>query len=332
MPQRDIVVIGASAGGISALQSLVRALPADLSAAIMIVVHLSRHSPGLLPEILAKAGVLPAKNAEHGEPIRNGQIYVAPPDRHLLIGANRRIQLGHGPKENGFRPAVDPLFRSAALHQGAAAIGVVLSGGLDDGTAGLCAIKQTGGLAIVQNPDEAEVTSMPRSALRHVPIDYCPTAREIGDMLPQLLRVAPAAREPSMSDDTRLELASAADERNDAGMIGLGEPSIYTCPECGGSLMRVRNGVPKRFRCHTGHAFTAITLDDELRDNVENAAWSAVRALQEHVMLLQELVQQPGFSNEEVDDFSARAEQAMERARMLRETLGIGEYAVGKDH
>src|SRR5438105_3287466 len=215
MPQRNMVVIGASAGGITALQSLVRQLPREFPAALLIVVHISRHSIGLLPEILNRAGPLPASNARQGETIENGHIYVAPPDKHLLIGAKTRIQIGHGPKENRFRPAVDPLFRSAALIYGPEAIGIVLSGGLDDGTAGLCAIKQAGGLAVVQNPDEAEVSSMPRSALNHVAVDYCLTAHEIGVLLPQLVREA-SGEERAMSDEIRMEVELAADERNSA--------------------------------------------------------------------------------------------------------------------
>jgi two-component system, chemotaxis family, protein-glutamate methylesterase/glutaminase len=165
MPEREIVVVGASAGGISPLQSIVRGLPTDFPAAILIALHISRQSGGLLPDMLAGAGPLPASNARHNEEIRAGNIYVAPPDRHLLIGPERRIYLGHGPRENRFRPAVDPLFRSAALNEGRKSIGIVLSGGLDDGTAGPCAIKQAGGLAVVQDPADAEVSSMPRNTL-----------------------------------------------------------------------------------------------------------------------------------------------------------------------
>lgn len=321
MAERDIVVIGASAGGISALQSLVRGLPVDFPAAILVVLHLSRQSGGLLPEILAHAGALLASNACHNEEIHAGHIYVAPPDRHLMIGPGRRIYLGHGPKENRFRPAVDPLFRSAALHEGRKVIGVVLSGGLDDGSAGLYAIKQAGGLAMVQDPSEAEVPSMPRNALQHVAADYCGSAEKIGEMLPILLRQAPVREMPAMSEDTRLEVELAADERTQLDVTQLGPPSPYSCPACSGSLMRIGNAQPVRFRCHTGHAFTAMSLDDEFREKVENTAWSAIRALQEHALLLQEMIRRPGFSHEEIADYGDRAEQALNRAKSLRETL-----------
>jgi two-component system chemotaxis response regulator CheB len=321
MPEREIVVVGASAGGISALQSIVRGLPMHFPAAILIVLHISRQSSGLLPDILAGAGPLPASNARHNEEIRAGHVYVAPPDRHLLIGPERRICLGHGPKENRFRPAVDPLFRSAALNMGQKSIGIILSGGLDDGTAGLCAIKQAGGLTVVQDPFDAEVPSMPRSALQHVAADYCMSAEKIGEMLPVLLREAPTREMPQMSEDTRLEVELAADERNAEGATLLGQPSPYTCPSCAGSLMRVGGNNPVRFRCHTGHAFTAMSLDAELRETVENASWSAIRALQEHALLLQEMIRRPGFSKEQIADYTERAEQALKRAKLLREAL-----------
>jgi two-component system, chemotaxis family, protein-glutamate methylesterase/glutaminase len=321
--QRDLVVIGASAGGIAALQKLVRALPPDFPAAILLVVHMSPHSPGLLPEIVNGFGPLPASNARHGEPIENGHIYVAPPDRHLLAGVNRTLQIGHGPKENRFRPAVDPLFRSAALNYGAQTIGIVLSGGLDDGTAGLCTIKQAGGLAIVQDPAEAQSPSMPRNALNHVAIDHCLSADGIGAMLPQLVREAPAGDICALSDETRMEVTLAADERNQADIQKLGEPSSYTCPSCHGSLFRAYNATPVRFRCHTGHAFTALTLESELQDKMENAAWNAVRTFQEQAMLFGEMATRPGISNQEASNYSLRAELALKRAQLLRESIAL---------
>jgi two-component system chemotaxis response regulator CheB len=202
-------------------------------------------------------------------------------------------------------------------------IGVILSGGLDDGTAGLCAIKQAGGTAIVQDPGDAETPSMPRSALRHVNVDYCLPSHKIGEMLPRLVRETPVKGAAAMPEETRLEVQLAADERHAQDVFKLGDPSQYTCPECHGSLMRVRNATPVRFRCHTGHGFTSATLEDEFREKVENAAWSAVRALQEHAMLLQEMVKQPGFSNEDIAEYLKRAELALQRAQMLRDSLAL---------
>src|SRR5215210_6092081 len=172
MPGRDIVVVGTSAGGVEALRVLVGGLPADFAGSVFVVMHTAPDSPGVLAQILDRSGPLPAANASNRERIRPGRIYVAPPDSHLLLEPGV-VRVTHGPKENRFRPAIDPLFRSAAQTYGPQAIGVILTGGLDDGTAGLWAIKRLGGTALVQDPEEALVDSMPRSALRHVEVDYC---------------------------------------------------------------------------------------------------------------------------------------------------------------
>src|SRR5262245_37889610 len=237
MEFRDIVVVGASAGGIPALQQLVRALPAGFAGSILVVLHISRHSPGSLANILSRAGTLPATNARHNQEIVPGHIYTAPPDRHLLLSKQGRIQLGFGPKENGFRPAVDPMFRAAALTYGPRVIGIVLTGGLDDGTAGLCAIKQAGGVAIVQSRSEAEVPSMPVAALRHVNVDYCLPIAEISALLPSLVRgrVEKGEGVIPMSDRLRIEVEVAANDKRHPDILQLGPPSIFTCPECHGS-------------------------------------------------------------------------------------------------
>ena len=328
MPQRDIFVIGASAGGVVALQRLVGAVPEIFPGSLLIVLHLSPDSTGAIPDILARAGPLPAANARNGEKIVPGRIYVAPPDRHLLVEAPGDIRLGHGPKENRFRPAVDPLFRSAALAYGPRVTGVVLTGGLDDGTAGLCAVKQAGGMAIVQDPREAEASSMPASALRHVAVDHCLGLDAIAALLPRL------AAEPveiggrigeirSMSKDISIEVQVAADERRrESAIRRLGDPSLFTCPECHGSLLEMRNATPPRFRCHTGHAFTAVTLEAELNERIEAAAWNTIRSLEEHAMLLNHMA-------DNSDDASARegarlratAERALKRAALIREAV-----------
>jgi two-component system chemotaxis response regulator CheB len=327
MPRRDIYVVGASVGGVVALQRLVSGLPSDFPGSVFVVLHMSPHSMGILPDILARAGPLPAGNAQHGEKIEPGRIYVAPPDRHLLLVQAGRMQLGHGPKENGFRPAVDPLFRSAAFTYGLRATGIVLTGGLDDGTAGLWAIKQAGGLAIVQDPAEAEAPSMPRSALRHVSVDYCLGIDAIAALLPKLAaepyQVQPTAEGMlAMSKDVAIEVRVAADERNrEGGIIDLGTPSLFTCPECHGSLLEVRDAVPPRFRCHTGHAFTAVSLEAELSGNIEMTAWNTVRALEEHAMLLNEMAGQPDPSDEEGVRLRAKAERALKQAARVRQAL-----------
>jgi two-component system chemotaxis response regulator CheB len=327
MPQRNIVVIGASAGGVTALQRLVGRLPADLPASLFIVLHLSPESGALLPEILTRAGPLPAVNARHDDEIRTGCIYVAPPDRHLLLLQPGRVSVGYGPKENRFRPAVDPLFRSAALTYGPRVIAIVLTGGLDDGTAGLCAVKQAGGMAIVQNPEEAEISSMPLNALRHVAADHVLTLDRIASLLPRLVREPappPPAGSIDMADEIRIEVAVAADERLPADITKLGRPSVFTCPECHGSLLRMMDGPQVRYRCHTGHAFTALSLEEELRENVEDVTWGAVRALQEHAMLLSGMAEEPGVTREESGTYREQADDARRRAALVRDSLAKG--------
>lgn len=327
MRQRDIFVIGASAGGIAALRRLVSGLPADFPGIVLIVSHLSPDSPGALPEILSRSGPLTAINARHGEEIGPGRIYVAPPDRHLLLAPGGRIQIGHGPKENRFRPAVDPLFRSAALHYGTCVTGIVLTGGLDDGTAGLCAIKQAGGLAIVQDPREAEVPSMPKNALRHVSVDYCLDIDAIAALLPTLAvdQCEPGSRVErarSMYQAIEVEVQVAADERTrETEIFQLGQPSRFTCPECHGSLLQIRDATPARFRCHTGHAYTAVSLEAELHEKVEAAAWNAIRSLEEHAMLLNKIADESKGTDGEAARLRIKADRARRRAALVRQAI-----------
>jgi two-component system chemotaxis response regulator CheB len=276
----DVVVIGASAGGVGSLQRVVEHLPEDFSAAILITLHLPDGIRSMLPEILTRAGNLHASSALNDEPILPGHIYIAPAGFHLTARRGR-IQVTRGAREHGHRPAIDPLFRSAAIGYGSRAIGVVLSGLLDDGTVGLREIKRAGGIAIVQDPRDTEWPSMPQSALNHVPVDYCVPAAQIGTLLAQL--VATGTRSGSMSnDDDKLvreeldELTRHRDEHDHPG-----EPSPYSCPECGGVLWELKNGELMRFRCRVGHAYTSETLTTEQARVVEHALWSALRALEE---------------------------------------------------
>jgi two-component system, chemotaxis family, protein-glutamate methylesterase/glutaminase len=209
MPGHDIIVVGASAGGMEALTLLAQRLPAHLPAAVFVVWHLSPQALGILPRELQKAGPLPAANAIDGEEIQCGRIYVAPPDRHLTLEPGR-VRVTHGPKENGFRPAVDPLFPSAALAYGSRVVGVILSGSLDDGTAGLSAVKVRGGVAVVQDPDEAQFRSMPDSALNQVKIDHRLPVAQIGPFLGWL------AREPAGPVDAQEPEELAVETRRPA--------------------------------------------------------------------------------------------------------------------
>jgi two-component system, chemotaxis family, protein-glutamate methylesterase/glutaminase len=295
VPNRDIVVMGGSAGGLSAFSRIVKQLPADLNAAVFIVWHISPYAPSKLPDILSQAGKLEARNPIDGESIQPGKIYVAPPDRHLLLEAGR-IRLTKGPKENRFRPAVDPLFRSAAYAYGSRVIGVVLSGALDDGTAGLWAIKDRGGIAVVQDPAEAEQSSMPRSALANVEVDHCLPISEIAPLLIVLTQES-VGEEGGGPVSKQLEIETKIALEADAAELDvrqLGNISEFTCPDCHGSLIKIKNGTLQRFRCHTGHSFASGSLLAELTDSVEQSLWTTIRAVEERLRLLKHLAQHAG--------------------------------------
>jgi two-component system chemotaxis response regulator CheB len=323
MTHQKVIVIGASAGGFEPLLRIVSELPADLRAPLFVVVHIAPESPGYLPEILASRGSLPAKNAIDGDLMRNGHIYVAPPDRHLTIHKNGRMRTPKGPRENRSRPAVDPLFRSAALAFGSRVIGAVLSGGLDDGSAGLRGIKMCGGTTIVQDPADAIVNSMPANALRNATVDFCRPASEIAPLIVRLVeeeseRIQPHL-EPVMRKQLEKEVEIAENSYKAPAIKDFGLPSIFTCPDCHGALLKVRGDRPVRFRCHTGHAFTAETLLAEMGEATEQAIWGAVRSLQEEAMLLGHLADHW----QEIDDATAKeyrrkAKAAMDRADEIR--------------
>jgi two-component system chemotaxis response regulator CheB len=275
LAHRDIVVIGTSRGGLEALRQLAPRLPADLPAAVLIVMHLSPDSPGYLAEMLNRTGPLPAADARDGEELQPGRIYVAVPGRHLMV-EDDRIRLSSGPRESHARPSVDVLFRSAAFSYGPRVIGIVLTGLLDDGTAGLWAIKDRGGIAIVQSPREAEYPSMPESAKKHVKVDYVLTLAEIPEVLRKLTAQVEFQRKANMPGD-KLEIENRIALEGDAlstGVRSLGQPSFYTCPECHGSMVAIQEGSIKRFRCHTGHGFTAESLLEEALPRIENSLWA----------------------------------------------------------
>jgi two-component system chemotaxis response regulator CheB len=323
LANRDIVVIGASAGGIEALSVLVEGLPAGLPAAIFVLVHLSPDSPGYLPDILSRRAPLPVQHAVDQERFTTGRIYVAPPDHHLLLDADERTRLTRGPKENRARPAVDPLFRSAAVEFGRRVIGVVLSGALDDGTAGLRGIKMCGGTAVVQDPTDALADSMPATALRNVSVDYCRPVRELGPLLGQLVSEAPS-RPGGSEDDMRkriqMELEIAKRGTSGLDVTQLGPPSLFTCPECHGTLLQIRGEKPQRYRCHTGHAFTIDSLLAEQTEATELAIWNAIRSMEESAMLMKHLADHWRSVDPRVaDEFVRRAEAEHRRAALLRD-------------
>ena len=279
-----LVVIGASAGGVRALQVLAAQLDPGFAAPLLVVQHVGSH-PSMLPALLARSGPLPAAHAQDGVRLEPGRIYVAPPDRHMVVDGDL-IRVNHGPREHHTRPAVDPLFRSAAVSFGPAAVGVVLTGFLDDGTAGLQAIKRCGGRAVVQDPDDAEAPSMPLSALRYVEVDHCVPLSTMGALLASLVAADPPARIARVPELIEREHAILLGKGEPmAHTTAIGSPSVFACPDCYGTLFQI-DGEPPRFRCHTGHAFSLRSLHHAQAEATDEALWSALRALQEKQMLL----------------------------------------------
>lgn len=327
METRNIIVIGASAGGFDALKNLVKGLPEDLQASIFVVWHMSPDVTGILPQVLMRAGRLPATNAVDGERIEPSRIYVAPPDRHLII-EDSRVRVTRGPKENRFRPAVDPLFRSAAYAYGSKVIGVILSGALDDGTSGLWTIKHHGGIAVVQDPLDAEIPSMPRNAMREVEVDHVVPVAEMADLLVRLSSepLTEASQKVVMNENdkqTEFEIRTAIEDKTTSDIGKFGELSPFTCPDCHGVLFRLTDvgGARRpRFRCHTGHAFSSDSLLSTVTESIEESLWSAIRSIEESAMLLNHLGDH--FSHSNQFDLAAlyykKAVEAGERGNIVR--------------
>ncbi|HEU4708869.1 MAG TPA: chemotaxis protein CheB [Methylophilaceae bacterium] len=328
----DIVVIGASLGGYRALQNIISALPETYPVPLCIVQHIGRHESAL-PELLQTVTGLTVRYATDREPLAPGRIYIAPPDRHLVIGDNR-LRLSNGAKENYTRPAIDPLFRTAAVAYRERAIGLVLTGELDDGTVGLQAIKACGGIAMVQDPQEAEAASMPRSALEHVEVDYCLPLDGIPQTLIKLANGsprAPAAHVPeSVFFESRMNLSQ---ESSMEELDKIGKPSRLTCPECNGVLWEVNAPEMLRFRCHTGHAFSAGALDLAQNEQLEEAIWFAIRALHEKRRLLDRLAQsaREGEREHAAREYEKSAALSLQHAARLQELVSVrqGETATG---
>ncbi|MEM5341385.1 chemotaxis protein CheB [Paraburkholderia azotifigens] len=260
-----IFVIGASQGGIQAVSALIAQLPASFPAPLFVAQHIAASSLGGLPRILGRAGCLPAAHPRNMEIIQGGRVYVAPPDMHMLV-QHGYVWLSRGPRENHVRPAIDPLFRSAASAYGAAVVGVVLTGHLDDGTAGLMAVKDRGGIAIVQDHAEAVAPSMPRSAQAHVCIDHCCTLSEMGAILVNLANDDVGSQVRDVNPLIEIETRIAAGELNLADWSQFEKrsvPSGLNCPDCSNVLFEVRDDRMIRFRCRAGHAFSARCLLEE---------------------------------------------------------------------
>ena len=326
MAKRDIVVVGASAGGVTALMALVKTLPSDFTASIFVVLHIPPSSPSNLPAILSNAGLLNAIHPKDGDLVKPGHIYVASPDHHMLLEGTR-ILIKKGPEENRFRPSIDALFRSAAYAYGPRVIGVVLSGLLNDGTSGLWAIKRLGGKTIIQAPDDADYPSMPLNVLEYVKVDYSVPASKIGNLLTKLT-MEKASKKPKLSkkemDSLQMEvIISKQDNAFALGIMNEGALTPFTCPECHGVLVRLMEGKIIRFRCHTGHAYTASSLLADLSKNVEETLWQAMRGLEETTLLLKEIGQH--FKKRGHKDAAAifirKAGVTTKRARVIHDSV-----------
>jgi two-component system chemotaxis response regulator CheB len=320
---RDLVAIGGSSGSVEALQTLVRQLDAKLPAAVMVVVHVPPTSASVLPQILQRVSKLPVAHAVQGEAIVPGRVYVAPPDRHLLVHGDR-VQLTRGPRENSHRPAVDPLFRSAARWRGARAIGVVVSGALDDGTAGAIAMKARGGKVFVQSSDDATFASMPESVVRNDNPDAVLTAADLGRWISERTRdevgTEPVTTTPMDICDEEVEFAEGDPVVADSlKQQTQGPASGFTCPDCSGALWELRQGELIRYRCRTGHAHAQESLLAAQLDTVEEAMWTAYRTLEETAGLSRSLAlraEERGHA-ESARLYRERETDSLERARAI---------------
>ena len=284
-----IVTLGASAGGVEALRALLGSLPPDLDAAFLVVLHIPPHSPSHLDQVLRSCVRMPVVAPQDKERLQRGHVYVATADQHLMLEPGV-IRLTRGPKECRVRPSIDVLFRSAAVAYGPCVIGIVLSGMLDDGTAGLWAIKHRGGKALVQDPEEAMHAPMPESAIEHVQVDLVGSCSVLAQAIKDIASGDPRADENKKA--SRLEIESRIASEGNAlqlGVMKMGGVSQYTCPDCHGVLVQIEEGSIVRFRGHTGHAFSLQTLLAEVSESIDKGLWDTIRAIEERVLLLRQI-------------------------------------------
>ncbi|MDC0710923.1 chemotaxis protein CheB [Stigmatella sp. ncwal1] len=328
--KHDLIVIGASMGGVEALMALVEQLPRDFPAAVCIVLHISAGHRSVLPDLLSRAGSLPAVHPRDGERLTSGRIYVAPNDRHLLVEEGL-VRVVKGPRENNHRPAVDPLFRSAALAYGPRVVGVVLTGAMDCGTAGLLAIQMQGGLTVVQDPKDAYCPDMPRSALEHLKVDHCVPLAGMGALLRRLARslVPKVAKVPKArsSLDLKREVGKL---KGDPKAVNTppaeGHPSHFSCPDCGGVLFEQDEQGQLRFGCRVGHAFTDKALVSGQHRALDGALWAAVRSLEENAALARRMARHARDRNHAHSAlrYEARAREVEHQALLIRQVVMSG--------
>jgi len=319
LAKRDIIAIGGSTGSGPVLKRILGDLPGDYPTSIFVSTHIPAQGPGYLSEMLAAGSSLPVGQAVDGQPIEPGHIYVAAPDRHLML-CNGTIRLGEGPRENMVRPSIDPLFRSAALSYGPRAVGVVLTGMLNDGASGLNAIKSVGGTAVVQHPLDAEADQMPLAALEAADVDHVASAGDLARTLVDIAGMdAGAARPPSNSLALEVEIAAGA--RLGSGRLReIADPSALTCPDCQGVMSEVRGERPLRYRCQIGHASTAEVLAARI-DEVDEAVRVAMRIMEERVTLVERMAKDARATRREAvaELYEARAAEYRRYAQTLRQ-------------
>jgi two-component system chemotaxis response regulator CheB len=303
----QIIVIGASAGGLQPLRTIIGALPADLPASVLVVTHVAATGTSVLAQILARGADLEVLPAADGLALRTGRVVVAVPDQHLLV-RDGEVRLSRGPRENGHRPAIDPLLRSVAEARGTAAAGVILSGARDDGTQGLAALKRAGGVALVQDPEEAEYPGMPQSAIGGTAVDAVLAAADIAPVLVDLAHGREERRVPPPSAMTS---------------VPAGEPLVITCPDCGGVLTETDESGVAHFRCHVGHAYSPRSLLALHADGIERAMWTAARSLEDRGMLLRRLADRARRSGNtrSAGQFDVDAERAHAESMAIRRAI-----------
>jgi two-component system, chemotaxis family, protein-glutamate methylesterase/glutaminase len=334
--ERDIVLIGGSFGAIDSLSQVLKDIPENFPGSMLVVIHTGAEGPGMLPSILSRSGALPAVRAKDGEPMRPGKVYVAPPDRHLILDRGDILRVRKGPRENGFRPAIDPLFRSASSGgYGPRSVAVVLSGYLDDGAAGMFAVRRQGGLGIVQDPEAALAGDMPAHALQYGGADFVLPTQEIGPKLVDLVRgsrelVTVKKRESGSrvrGGNGRSDPAGFEHPPNSFVAFpneGEGTPSVFACPECHGVLWEIKEGGSVRYRCRTGHAYSEGTLNEELSRAGETALWAAMRALEEKASMARKMAGTVGGPGSWKERLSEQASTYAQHAEILRRMI-LGE-------
>lgn len=319
---RDIVVIGSSAGGVETLSRLFGALEGPLPAAFLVVTHLSPVARSMMPALLARVGKLPAQHAVDNQSIKPGCIYIAPPDHHLLLEKNR-IRLSHGPKENRHRPAIDPLFRTAALYFGPRVIGIILSGTADDGSMGLKEVKAKGGLAIVQDPSEALFSDMPRNALAAAKPDFCLPVSQISSKLPSLIHGPMKKVMKKPFKDRGLKPENKGLQAAKEAVDKMGRPSVFVCPECSGPLWEVRDDDALLYRCLVGHAYAPQTLLAAQGEEVERALWIALRILEERAEMHRQMAERSKNRHQPFayKEFLTKGQESARQAKLIRQLL-----------